>query len=106
MPPVARQPRVLQVTHAEWSDAGFGESVVQPGRGAIAEVGAYGLVDRVEDAPQHEDAAHEDERQGEVVAAVDGADQAAHGYRENSWQGAAQNQDQPPRSSQCSVSAR
>ena len=43
---VAGELRVLEVPHARRAHAGLGEPVVEPGRGAVAEVGADRLVDR------------------------------------------------------------
>ena len=69
---------VFQVAHAGRPDAGFGQPVVEPGRGAVAEVGADGVVDRIEDLQKHEDAAGERERHRQRVAASHSADQDAH----------------------------
>ena len=43
---VAGELGVFEVAHAGRADAGLGQSVVEPGRGAVAEVGADRLVDR------------------------------------------------------------
>ena len=48
--------------HPRRADARFGQPVVEPGGGAVAEVGADRLVDRREDLEQDEDDADEGER--------------------------------------------
>ena len=56
---VGGERRVLEVAHAGRAHAGVGQPVVEPGGGAVAEVGADRLVDRREHLEQDEDDADE-----------------------------------------------
>ena len=93
---VAGERRILEVPHARRAHAGFGEPVVEPGGGAVAEVGADRLMNRAEHLKQHEDRAGERERAGERIAALDGADEHAHRDRERRRQDASQQEADPP----------
>ena len=97
---VGGQRRIFQVPDAGRAHAGFGQPVVEPGRGAVAEVGAERLVNRAEHLQQDEDRAGKGQRAGERVAALHGADQHAHGDGERRRQDAAQQQHRPPARSQ------
>ena len=59
---------VLEVAHARRTDARLGQPVVEPGRRAVAEVGAHRLVDRREHLQQDEHHADEGERTGQAAA--------------------------------------
>ena len=63
---VAGERRILEVPHARRAHAGLGEPVVEPGGGAVAEVGADRLMNRAEHLEQHEDRAGKRERTGET----------------------------------------
>jgi hypothetical protein len=93
---VARELRILEVAHARRAHACVGQSVVEPGRGAIAEIGADGLVHRRHDLEQYEHDADEAQRPGEAIAALDGADEHAHRDAEHGRQHAAQQEQRPP----------
>ena len=67
------------MTHARRADAGFGEPVVKPGGGTVAQVGADGLVNRAEHLEQNECGANQRERPRKAASALDGADEDAHG---------------------------
>ena len=89
-----------------WMDARLGEAIVEPRRGAIAEVGADDLMDRRQDLEQHEGGADERERLGQARALLHRADQPAHGDREERRQRAAGDEDEPPDDRQPRVRAR
>ena len=78
------------MAHAGRADAGGGELVVEPRGGPAAEVGADRLVQRRQDLEQHEHRADQRQRRGERIAALHGADQHAHGDREQRRQQSAQ----------------
>ena len=84
----------------------FGEAVVEPGRGAVAQVQADGLVDGIDDLQKHEERADGRQRQGEGVVALDRADQDAHRDGEQRGQRAAEQQDGVPGARQQRVGAR
>ena len=63
-------------------------------------------MDRVENLEQNEHAAREGERSAKAVAALDGADEHAHGDREHRGQHAAQDEHDPPRDRQKAVRLR
>ncbi len=84
------------MSHAGRAHAGFGEPVIEPRGGAVAQVGAERLVDGAEHLQQDEDDADKRQRAGERVPALHGADQHAHGDRKRSRQDAAQQQHRPP----------
>ena len=89
---VRGQGRIFQVPDARWAHAGFGQPVVKPGCGAVAQVGAERLVDGAEHLDQDKDPAGKGQRAGERVAALHGADQHAHGDGKRCRQNAAQQQ--------------
>jgi hypothetical protein len=93
---VVRERGILQVSHSRRAHARFRQSIVEPGGGAVAEVGTHRLMDRVEDLEQDEDRADEGERSSERRAGLDGADQHAHRDRECCRQGAAKDEENPP----------
>ena len=103
---VAGERRVFEMTDAGRTDACFGEAIVEPRRGAIAEVGADRLMDRRQDLEQDEGDADERERLGEASALLHRADQPAHGDREERRQSAASDQDEPPGDRQPRIRAR
>ena len=78
-------------------DARLGEPVVEPGGGAIAEVGADGLVDRRQDLQQDEHDADDGQRAGQRLAALHRADERAHRDRERGRQDPAQQRARPTR---------
>ena len=84
------------MAHARRAHARLGQPVVEPRRGAVAEVGADRLVDRREHLEQDEHDADERERAGEAVAALHRADEHAHRDREHRRQHAAQDEHDPP----------
>ncbi len=59
--------------------AGLGQAVIEPRGGAIAEVGAHRLVDRVQHLQQHKNRAGKGQRPGQSMSLLYGADQHAHG---------------------------
>ena len=85
------------MTDARRPDARLGQSIVEPAGGEIAEVVAERLVNRREHLEQDEDRARDRKRVGEAPAALDRADEHAHGDRENRRQRAPQEQHCPPR---------
>ena len=97
---------ILEMAHARRPHAGLGQPVVQPRRGAIAEVGAERLVDRRQDLQQDEDDAGEGERAGQAVAALHRADEHARRDREDRRQHAAQDEHDPPAGGQQRVGLR
>ena len=94
------------MTHPGRAHARLGQPVVEPGRRAIAEVGADRLMDRREHLQQHEDHPGEGERAGEAGAALDGRHEHAHGDGEHRRQHAAQHEDDPPHHGQRTVGLR
>ena len=94
------------MSHAGRTDARLGEPVVQPGCGAIAEVGADRLMDRREHLEQDEDHADEGERVAKAAAALHGGHEHTHGDRERRRQHAAQDEHDPPRDRQKAVGLR
>src|SRR4029077_16166906 len=78
------------------ANARFGQPVIEPGGGAVAEVGANCLVDWREDLEQDEDDADEDKPAGQAVAALYGGNERAHGDSEDRGQHASQHEDDPP----------
>ena len=97
---VVRELGVLEMAHALRFHARVGELVVEPCRGAVAEVGAECRVDRVEDLEQYEDEPDSGERRGQRVAVLNRADEHAHRYRERGGQNPAQHEHSPPRDGQ------
>ncbi len=93
---VAGERRILEVPHARRAHAGFGQPVVEPCGGAVAEIGADRLMNRAEHLQQHEDRAGKGERTGKRMAALHGADQHAHRDRERRRQDPSQQQSRPP----------
>jgi hypothetical protein len=93
---VARQRRIFQVSHAGRAHARIGETIVQPRRGPIAEVGADCLMERRHDLKQDEHHAHQAQRHGETVASLDRADEHAHGDAEHGRQASTQQKQHPP----------
>src|SRR5206468_8021589 len=61
---VAGERRILEVPHARRAHAGLGEPIVKPCGSAVAEVGAYHLMNGAEHLKQHEDRAGKRERTG------------------------------------------
>ncbi len=98
--------RVLEVAHAPRPHARLGEPVVEPCRGAVAEVGADRGVDRRKHLEQHEHGAGEGQRRREVVAALDRADEQPHRDREDRRQHAAQGEHDPPRDRERAIGLR
>ena len=103
---VARERRILEVAHARRAHARLGQPVVQPGGGAVAEVGADRLMNRRQDLEQDEHGAGEGERAAQAVAASHGADEHAHRDREDRRQHAAQDEHDPPRDRQGAIGPR
>jgi len=93
---VAGERRILEVPHAGRAHAGFGEPVVEPGRGAVAKVGANRLMNRAQHLKQHEDGAGEGQRTGEGLATLHGGDEHAHGDGEGRREGASEQEGRPP----------
>ena len=87
---------ILEVAHARRADARVGQPVVEPRRGAVAEIRADRLMDRGQHLKEDEDDADEDERHREAPAVVDRADEHAGGDREHRGQRAAQEEHEPP----------
>ena len=81
-------------------DAGTREPVGEQRRRSAPEIRADSEVERVECLEQDEDSAHHDERDDEAGAVVDGADEDAHGDREDRRQRATQHDERPPRDRQ------
>ena len=77
---IAGERRVLEMSHARRPDARLGQPVVEPRGGAVAEIGAHGLVNRREHLEQDEHRADEGERTGEAGAVLDRA-RRAHPWR-------------------------
>ena len=102
----AGQSRILEVPHARRADARLGQPVVEPGGGAIAEVGAERLVDRRQHLQQDEDDADKGEGPGRGVAALHGADEHAHRDAERRRQHAARDEHDPPRDREPSIGLR
>ena len=80
------------MAHAGRPHAGVGEPVVEPRRGAIAEVRAERPVDGRQHLQQHERRPGQRERAGQRRAALHRADQHAHGDGEGDRQHAAQHE--------------
>ena len=97
---VAGQGWIFQMPDARRAHAGLGEPVVEPGGGAVAEVGADRLVNGAQHLQQHKDRAGKGQRSGERMAVLHRADQHAHGNGEGRRQDAAQQQHRPPGRSQ------
>ncbi len=93
---VAREGRILEMSHAGRAHAGLGEPVVEPGRGAVAEVRAHRLVDRAEHLEQDEHRPCEGERPPQRIATLHGADEHAHRDREGRGQDPSQQEGGPP----------
>lgn len=96
---VAGELGVFQVAHPRRADACLGQSVVQPGGRAVAQVGAQCLVNRREDLEQDEDDAHESKPLSEALAALDTGNQHSHGDGEDCGQHASKHQHNPPQDS-------
>jgi hypothetical protein len=77
-------------------DAGLGELVVQPGRGAVTEVGADRGVDRPQHLEQDEGDADRGQWPGQRPSGLDGAHEHAHDHRERSGQQAPDHEQAPP----------
>ena len=77
-------------------DAGRGELVVEPCGGPAAEVGADRVMERRQYLKQHEHRPGQGQRQDERIAALDRANQHAHGDCEQRRQKSAKQQRQPP----------
>ena len=97
---VGGQGGIFEVADAGRAHTGFGQPIVEPGRGAVAQVGTERLVNGAEHLQQDKDAAGKCQRFGERVAALHGADQHAHGDGKRCRQDAAQQQHRPPARSQ------
>ena len=82
--------------NARRAHAGFGEPVVEPRGGAVAQVGAECLMNGAEHLQEHKDRARKGERSGQRMAMLHRAHQHAHGNRERRRQDAAQQQHRPP----------
>ena len=93
---IVSQRRVLEMTHAGRANARFGQLVVEPRRGAIAEVRADGGVNRDQHLQQDERRARERQRRGQAIAMLDGADEHAHRNPEENRQHAPEDEDEPP----------
>ena len=70
------------MTHAGRADAGGGELVVEPRGQNAAQIGANRLVQGREHLQEHEENAHQGQREGQRRAALHSADQHAHGNHE------------------------
>ena len=88
---------ILKVTHPRRADARLGQSIVEPRRGAVAEVGSQGLVNRRQDLQQDEHDTDQGERAAKTVALLHGADECSHRDRESRRQHASQHEDDPQR---------
>ncbi len=97
---------VLEMAHAGWPHACLGEPIVEPGGGAIAEVGANHGMDRGEHLEQHEPRAGEGERRRQIIMALDRANEHAHGDGEGRRQHSAQGQHEPPRACEGAIGLR
>ncbi len=87
-------------------DARLGQPVVEPGRGAVAEVGADRLMDRREHLEQDEHDARSTSGPARLCACLHRADEHAHGDGEDRRQHAAQDEDDPPRDGERAVGLR
>jgi hypothetical protein len=96
---------VFEVTDAGRIDAGGREPVVQPGRGAVAEIGADRRVYRAEHLQREEHHAGEDERTGQPATRLHGADQHTDGDGQHRRQQATGKHGGPPRDRQAPVGA-
>ncbi len=100
---VAGQRRIFQMPNARRAHAGLGEPVVEPGGGAIAQVGAECLMNGAEHLQEHKDRARKGQRPGQRMALLHRAHQHAHGNGEGRRQDAAQQQHRPPASRQTRI---
>ncbi len=103
---VARQLRILEVSHARRTHAGLGQPIVEPGGRAVAEVGAGRRVQRPQHLQQHEQHAHQGERPGQAAALLHDGDEPAHRNREGRRQHAAEHEQHPPEDGQRRVRLR
>ncbi len=93
---VTGQRRIFQMRDARRANAGLSKPVVEPGRGAVAQVSADRLMNGAEHLQQHKDRARKGQRAGERMALLHRAHQHAHGNRKRRRQDAAQQQHRPP----------
>ena len=94
---VGRELGVLEMPDARTGDAGVGQLVVEPRRGAVAEVRAERGVQRAQDLQQDEQDADHAERNGQRARVMlDRADKDAGGDGEPGRQQPAQRQQRPP----------
>ena len=93
---IARERRVFEMTDAGRLDARVGQTIVEPGRGAVAEVGAERAVNRGEDLQQDEGGTDERQRSRERRALLNGTHKLPHSDREASGKHAAKKQDTRP----------
>ena len=84
------------MAHSRRTDARFGQPVVEVTGRAIAEVPTKGRMNRRQNLLQHEDRADHQERAGQLVATLHGADQPAHCNGEPCRRSPASEQDDPP----------
>ena len=100
---ITRQLGVLEVADAGRVDAGIGELVVEPRRGAVAQVRADRGVDRGQHLQEHEHRTEGTQRAGELVAPLDRPDHHTGGDGQQGGQHAAQREDGPPEGGQPTV---
>ena len=100
---VVGQLRVLEMTHARRPDAGDGEPVVEPRRGAAPEIGANGVVHRRQHLQQDEHDPNHPQRRRQAAAPFDRADEATHRDREERRQEPAHQEEGPPGDGECAV---
>ena len=91
------QLRILEVRDSRWMDARFTQPVIEPRRGAVAEIHADGGVNRRKDLQRDENDSHRRERAGEVTVMLHSGDEHAHHDREQRGEHAAEDEHYPPR---------
>jgi len=87
---------ILEMADPGRVNARVGEPIVEPGRRAIAEVGARRLVDWREHLQQEEDGADRRQRRGQARPVLHRCHQCTHRDRKHGRQHAAERQDHPP----------
>jgi len=93
---IAGEGRIFEMTHSRRSDACLGESVVEPGAHAAAEVGAERLMDGREHLHENEGSTQKCERSAQPLAALHRVDQQPGGDDERRRKHPAQDQHGPP----------
>jgi hypothetical protein len=87
---------VFEVAHARRRHGSGRQPVIEPGGGAVAQVGADRRMDRAQHLQGHEHDRRERQRHGQVAPALDGAHQHARRDGEHGRQDAAGDQHGPP----------